>query len=419
MLSLYWILVISVAAVLTTSAIIATLWFTVFSKETKSEKEAAIIAPISKTVSQLSRWTSFTQIQTVENNTGVFGLAPYMNASGTHFVVFDMHSDLMQVYSVNPNTGQYSNFQSNGMGTTLSPSSRAVISNDGHTVICPTAEGNICVISGDIVTTIEQPGYTFGITGVCYIVTEPKDPLRFWANGYAADGSGRIFIFEGLVIVGYIEPAHGSAPYDAFACHFDVSGDYLVAAYPLNRTAQVFRRETYTSPFTHFTTFDPNLLGSEFPSQVAISSRGDWLVLSDPTDTIRLVDSAGSLLAAYWNEKQLAFVVAKTKITQPVPEAMGFFGSSLSSSPDGLFVCVGHHGLQGQTWVYEYRVDLGYLVLHTVISGSVVPQNEDSFMGLSTSFSMYSPTTMRLLIGQTHSPPLKGGHVFVLESKYT
>lgn len=200
--------------------------------------------------------------------------------------------------------------------------------------------------------TLTQEGYTFRHVQFC--------GNELYASAVDAAGRGRIFVFSGTRVVRHLH-APTPADHDAFGAHFAVAGDWLIAARPLARVADVFLRGRF------WFTIDPHATDSVFPYRVAIASDGAWAALANPTAKARAQLEAGSVLV--FRRDGHTFKGAG-ELTSTTGQANGMFGANLASHRDSLLAvseATPPAGAIGNVWVFRW--DGAAMQAHSVLAG--------------------------------------------------
>lgn len=368
-------------------------------------------------------WSEFQTTQRY-NSTGM-GSHVSMNSSGRNIAIVDSVNNTVHHLKMNDSL-TYDTVQAHDMGG-IEVSTTGVnvvsISSDGRHVAVIDTSGRVHLSTGNDQNPFLKVEIIYLVHHVATSIHfDPGNPNRLFIRGSSTvtSNAGAIFSYLGTTKEWTISNGTTRAN-DRFGSSFHINGLYMIATYPLDKSAIVFKRSASNSVFEKIATVTAPSVSSDFPSRVAISSDGKWALLSDPTRTVDGVSGAGAVTTAFWNETSSVFdVTDSTKhIYQPTPEQDGGFGSHLNVLEDDL-VHIGYSGNgtksdKGYTWIYTYSDSV--FSLNTQFEGSFPDEGDQNTVASTSAFGKIHYGRVRLVFGQIKEGGSGEGSIHILESQ--
>lgn len=325
--------------------------------------------------------------------------------------------DAMTVVEQNNDTGAVTVYREQGgkyvvvQAGTLECAGPIVVRDDGLSVASFTADQQVRMSSGTHTRPLSTPR----------TLSARSRHLQFhgqdlYVSTVDALGRGTIDVYSATATLERFIVPPARANNDAFAVHFAVSGNWLIAASPLARVAEVFRRADANASFRHNATIRPaGVTDSVFPHRVAIASDGSWAALSNPTHASDGISESGSVLV-FRRDGQAYVAAAGSPLEAPTPDERGNFGFGLATLSATFLQVSEGFGVAanpGNIWVYKW--DGRAMVLHSVLTGDVVGTGTEAPFGLTVAMGRVSDQRVRMFAGQP-SKTSTTGHLWYWDS---
>ena len=177
---------------------------------------------------------------------------------------------------------------------------------------------------------------------------------NLWVSALDANQSGHLFCVDlAGQVVDTLAPIGGSQNQDHFGHTFHTNGSYVIVGHPLDQTAHVYRLQS--NKYEAVCVIQPRVSSAHFPHTVAIAPDGEWVILTNPTQTVGNHMEAGTSMVF---ERAADTYTLKHELYATKPSDYGEFGRTLTAQMDWALLS----GANGDHRLYQHGQEVPLVV---------------------------------------------------------